>query len=1166
MDEKEERRDLSRLNLEAARAAKVASSYQLMAKVLDAGQALLGEAAWQEEPELCVELSLERLLARYLLREFDDVEAAALALLARPLPVLARLSVEELRIRCCAVTGAYARGRELGLALLAERSETVPKTEEACLRAYLEEVAELDRWYERTPDAFDRMPPSSSPEQVAMDALMEQTILCAAWSGRPMLTALSLVRRVSELRRRGSVVPTSPYMIGALAEVSSATTGAYRRAARWVEPAARTAKRTASAKLGQCLCYQGMYATYSNPAERSGTLYEEAIATGLKSGSSEATSWGLLCELVYCYAWCGLPLGQVEAQRKARFGLMQRAGDAFGKHGFELHACWCKLLVDPGGATRLLESEPLLRNSGTFVAEQDSFWAEFARTVEAHLFLIAGAPLRALARAREAEAFRPAIYGIPTVTDIPLWLALAAAKCWDEEPDPRERRTLYDHLEQGVARFHDFAEGCRENFGHKLRLLEAELARTQGRTDDALAAYGDAAELARKHRFLHIEALSYQLAAEFHLRARRKHDGAIYLREACNAYARWGALAVVAHLEAKHPALLEASVWSSPVRHEPSTEVTTTSAAGEAQVDIATALRAAQAISGELDPTRVVAELMALVLENAGAQRGALLLCRGEALVVVARLSAMGTRIEPGLLEPLAEARGVATRVAQYAARTQEPAVLGDALTDPRFRDDPHLQGGDARSVLAMPLVHQRRLGGVLYLEHARPEAFSAARVAFLSVLTAQAAIALENASLYAERQRGEVGARFLAEASRKLVASLDFDETVRHIAEIPVPELCDACVVCLSDEAAQLVPVATVGLPEATAGPLCGALLGAPPTVFERALPIPVTDSANEKALEALSLPFRIGAPLATRGRGFGLVCFLSREPWRYGDSMFALSEELARRAAVALDHARLHGALQQALQMRDDFLTVASHELKTPLTSLSLQAQQLEQRAIRGEPGCSMPETRAFALFRRQLGRLNTLVDQMLDLSLIQGGRLHLQHEACDFSCLVQDVLARFECQLAQARCPVTLRAGSAWGRWDRLRIEQVISTLLANAIKYGTNAPISISVELQGPALELRVKDHGIGISSDDQRRIFERFERVESMRHHQRGLGLGLYIARHVVLAHGGTIGVESEPGHGACFVVRLPLQGDKPGAALLPVAPITELGVVPPLRR
>jgi signal transduction histidine kinase len=1128
----EERRDLSRLNLDAARAAKAASAHRLMAALLDAAQALLGGGAWPEEPELSVEIALERLQAGFLLREFEDVEARALGLLARPLPVVARLLVQEIRVRGCVATGAFARGRELGLAVLAERGETFPPTEEACLAAYLEEGAELDRWFERSPDAFDRMPLCSSPEQLAKDALAADTTLCAAWTDRPMLTGLLIVRAVSELRRLGAVAPMSPYNIGALAEASSAITGEYRAAARWVEPAARVAERTGSPRLGECLVYRGMYATYSAPAERSRELYEQAIAVGLKSGSLQATSWGLLCELIYCHAWRGLPLGQVAAQCQARWGLVQRACDAFGRHGFELYACWCDLLMDVGGASKLLSNEPLSRSSRTFLADQDGFFAEMARIAEAHLFLVAGAPLRALSRAREAETFRGTIYGCPSVTDVPLWLALAAAKCWDETADAGERERLRVELDHGLARLRYFAEGAPESFLHKQRLLEAERARVEGRTDDALAGYGEAIELAREHGFLHVEALAAQLSAEFHLGAGRRHDAATYLREARDTYARWGALAVVAHLEAKYPSLLEASAWPPLAqRAPPERTATTASTTGDVELDLETAMRAAQALAGELDPTQVVARLMELVLENAGAQSGALVLVRGEALSVAARLSASGARIETGLSEPLAEARAVAVRVVQYAARTQEPVVVGDAPTDQRFRDDRHLQTHEVRSVLAMPLSYQGRLGGVLYLEHASPEAFSPARLSCLSVLTAQGAIALENASLYAERRREEAAARFLAEASRRLVTSLDPGATVRHIAEIPVPALCDACVVCASGEAGELVPAFAVGIPDAAARRLCEAL---------RREPLLAVD----EALAGLALSSRAIVPLSTRGRHLGLLCLLAREPGHFDARALALSEELGRRAAIALDNAQLHQASQKALEARDEFLAVASHELRTPLTSMSLHAQHLEQRALCRESGCSEPEARAFATFRRQIGRLTGLVDQMLDFSLIQAGRLDLRREECDLVALVRAAIARLEAPLARSGCAVTLvEDGPVRGRWDRSRIEQVVTTLLCNAVKFGASKPVTVAVERRGAAAELRVEDQGLGIRSDDQQRIFDRFERVAPVRHHDSGLGLGLFLARHIVRAHGGTIQVDSEPGHGARFVVRLPLAAE-----------------------
>ncbi|MDC0742541.1 AAA family ATPase [Polyangium mundeleinium] len=747
----EERNELARLNLGAARTAKAASSYRLMANLLDSAQALLGERAWEEESELSVEIGLERLEAAYLLREFDDVEARALALLDRSLPEVAWLSAQEIRTRCCVATGQYARGIGLGMAALAKQGITFPDTDEACQVTLLQESTELDQWLEHDPDGFDRMPVDPSPEHRLIDALMTQAQLCTVYGGRPMLYSLIIARIVSEAIRRDALTPAAAFMICSFANVWSVATGMYRRAMRWLTPGVRAAERVGSPMLPECIALKGIYLVHSRPIDEAPPVYEQGIAAGLKIGSFQGTSWGLLAELFYYRVWRGLPLGQVDAQVKARWDLVQRAGDAVGRHHFEAVASYCEVLMTPDGAPRLLHDEPLSRGSRSLLADGDGFTGGLARTLEAYLFCVTGRWERALARAREADQFRADILGMPPVTDIALFLALAAAKCWPDAATHEEQERLRQHIEHSLARLRYFTEGCEANFVHKLRLVEAEYARVLGKTEEAASKYDEAIELAREHRFLHIEALAAQLAAEFRLSTGKSHVGAMYLREARDAYARWGAYAVVAHLSARYPAVLKVSM------HEPSPERTTVTAttttmggSTDASFDVKTAVRAAQALSGELDPGRVVGRLMELTLENAGAQRGALVLSEGEALSVVARLSVEGARIETGLSEPLGQSHDVPVAVVKYAARTGEPVVTGDARSEARFAGDPYLASHAVLSLLALPLTHRGHVVGVLYLEHRDvPSAFPPARVELLSVLASQAAIAVENAVLY---------------------------------------------------------------------------------------------------------------------------------------------------------------------------------------------------------------------------------------------------------------------------------------------------------------------------------------------------------------------------------------------------------------------------------
>lgn len=231
---------------------------------------------------------------------------------------------------------------------------------------------------------------------------------------------------------------------------------------------------------------------------------------------------------------------------------------------------------------------------------------------------------------------------------------------------------------------------------------------------------------------------------------------------------------------------------------------------------------------------------------------------------------------------------------------------------------------------------------------------------------------------------------------------------------------------------------------------------------------------------------------------------------------------------------------AAERALMARDEFFTIISHELKTPLTSLVLMVQHM-LRARPLEDG-ARGGAQALALIERQAARLTALADIMLDVSRIQAqaGRLELTREPLDLAELARSVAERLRGHAASAGSELLLALGApVRGAWDRARVEQALGGLVTNAIKYGEGRPIEIACAEDGARAVLTVRDHGVGIEPSSFHRIFERFERASSARHYG-GLGLGLFFARCIVEAHGGTIRVESAPGQGATFTVELPL--------------------------
>ena len=253
----------------------------------------------------------------------------------------------------------------------------------------------------------------------------------------------------------------------------------------------------------------------------------------------------------------------------------------------------------------------------------------------------------------------------------------------------------------------------------------------------------------------------------------------------------------------------------------------------------------------------------------------------------------------------------------------------------------------------------------------------------------------------------------------------------------------------------------------------------------------------------------------------------------------------DVTARKVAEQERERLLEELKLAVSARDEFLGIASHELKTPLTTLTLKLEALAC-AVGAEPESPMARRLVphLEVMRRQVKRLAVLVSDLLDVSNIRAGRLALTLETreCDLAALVRDVAGRFDTEARRAGCELRLHAPApVVGAWDSSRLEQVVTNLLANAIKYGPGHPVILRVAAVDGRARLTVHDQGIGVAPEDLQRIWGKFERAVSERHYG-GLGLGLYISRQIVEALGGTVKAESTLGEGATFIVELPLQG------------------------
>ncbi len=306
-----------------------------------------------------------------------------------------------------------------------------------------------------------------------------------------------------------------------------------------------------------------------------------------------------------------------------------------------------------------------------------------------------------------------------------------------------------------------------------------------------------------------------------------------------------------------------------------------------------------------------------------------------------------------------------------------------------------------------------------------------------------------------------------------------------------------------------------------------------------------PVFLCTVEEIIALMKRPSREGAqaivsvPLQAGRRTLGAMGVTFRSPRTFDAAEREFAVTVGRVCAQALERAQAFTRLERAVRARDEFLAIAGHELRTPLTALKLQLQSALR--LLGESEAN----RARALERaekaaRQADRLSALVERLLDVSKVGAGNFTLELEEVDLGELAADICGRSSEELAAAGCTWSLEGmPGVRGQWDRLRLEQLLGNLLANAVRFAKGKPIAVAVRSEGGRALLSVRDRGPGIPASEQVRVFERFEQVAPGPRAQ-GLGLGLWISRRIAEAHAGSLSLHSEPGAGAEFTLSLPL--------------------------
>ena len=690
--------------------------------------------------------------------------------------------------------------------------------------------------------------------------------------------------------------------------------------------------------------------------------------------------------------------------------------------------------------------------------------------------------------------------------------------------------TLQHHQQQ----LQYWADHCPANFLHKSLLVAAEIAKIEGRDLEAMHLYEQSIKSAREHQFVQYEALAHELAAKFYLMRDFEAITKTYLQEARNCYLRWGAMGKVRQLEEKYSTLLppQQPILNKTQQSSSSTTFITTSS----QLDVLSVIKASQTISSEILLPELLKTLMQIVIEQAGAEIGYLLLNRNGKLTIEVEAKANSQDDQLNINQFIAgteTAKILPQSILNYVQRTQEVVILENSTTQNLFSEDKYLLHNQPKSILCLPLQRQFYLIGILYLENnLATAAFTQAQLSALEILSAQIAISLENARLYRELAESQEQLNLALQAGKIGVWSWDilndrveWDEQMYQVFGVN-PETFD----CSLDA-------------------VIGCLHPDDRDYFMQSLSQTLAEGVEHNLEYRIILSDGTIRHIAARGRPFFND---ADQPIRMSGIVLDITEgKLAQERELQLVREQTARAEAEAAnRIKDEFLAVLSHELRSPLNPILGWSKLLRTHKLDREK-----TSQALATIERNAKLQSELIEDLLDVSRILQGKLSLNIVPVNLVATTQAALetVRLAAEAKSIEITTSLDSGVGQVLGDSNRLQQVVWNLLSNAVKFTPNngrVEVRLTAEMRQsttnksltPYAQITIADNGKGIHPDFLPHVFEYFRQADSATTRKfGGLGLGLAIVRHLVELHGGIVWAESPgEGMGATFTVRLPI--------------------------
>ncbi|WP_449418796.1 AAA family ATPase [Phormidium nigroviride] len=774
--EQSEKHELAKLNLRAGQKAKTSTAYAPSLRYLEVGLGLLAQDSWESQYRLSLDIYLETLESLYLNAKFEQIEKISAIVEQKTKGSLDRVRMYQGKIMFYYDTFQHKKAIETAVTALAELGIIIPqeteiveidnrvKEEQEALKSTLEKTQVEDLYY---------LPPLEDEYKIAAISILQQALSSVVTTNSPLLM-LVLLKQLNICMQYGnppSAAYTYSYYAGIfLCGVTWNINLAYKFGQLFIKLMSQS---NVSKVEGVALhLYYGCIWHWKEFLKNLFVKQQllTAAQRGIDSGNNEFSCYMIIS---YCFInlFEGSNLEEVNQNYIKYTNLFKKLKQDYSftylnvfhqvinslMKEFDLQYC---LVI----GTNQKEENEYLENW----AKESFVWLSFiAHFSKALLYYLFKNPSQAVCQSIETQKYIQSCASYLPAPQHNFYYSLALLGAYNNCEIEKQREFL-KQLEENQQLMKIWVEHCPENFQNKYHLIEAEKARVLGQTWEAQELYEQAIKGAKKSEFIHEEAIAYERAAEFYLSLGREEIGQLYLKNAHYCYTQWGAKAKVTSLETEYPQLRVRITNRTETNR---TSTTSTGSNGEV-LDLTTVIKASQALAGEIVLEKLLAKLMQFAIENAGAQKGYLILVNNNKLTIEAAREVGKEEVTVLQSQSVETTDLLPQGIINYAMRTQEDLVLSDATHQGLFINEPYIVENQPKSVLCAPIINQGKLIGLLYLENnLTTDAFTADRLELLRILSAQAAISIENALLYQTlEQKVEERTAQLAQANTEIL------------------------------------------------------------------------------------------------------------------------------------------------------------------------------------------------------------------------------------------------------------------------------------------------------------------------------------------------------------------------------------------------------------